>query len=205
MNAPRAPGERRSERPRNRVRRTALDLLARMHRWAEAGWAPHAVALWSALQGSVVPGPSDALLVPLGLADPPRAPRLAVAALVGATVGGIVAYAIGALAFEQVGRPILHLLRVSDTLIASSEGTFARRGWELVLLSTISPLPTKMVCMAAGAFGVSPWTFVLALVFGRAARFAAITLVLRLAGHRVQHWAARYTHGRPPDEPAPGQ
>ena len=47
--------------------RRFLDVYYAFHRWAESGWSRSAVAGWGVLQGSVMPGPSDALLIPLGL------------------------------------------------------------------------------------------------------------------------------------------
>lgn len=188
--------DRRAQRPRNRLRRFFIDLLGRLHDWAEAGWAPQAVMTWNALQGSVVPGPSEALLVPLGIADPKQAGRLAIAAALGSTLGGIVAWLIGANAFEEVGRPLLHLMGVEDGTIARSEGLFDRHGWAIVAVSTLTPLPTKAVSMAAGAFGVPLLGFTVALAAGRSARFAIIALVLRFAGDRVEKWRARYVRPR---------
>ena len=196
-------GDRRAARPRNRVRRFFLDLLARLHRWAEAGWAPQATFAWGAMQGSVVPGPADALIVPLGIADPRIVFRLAIFATAGATIGGVIAWLIGANAFEELGRPILHLLGIEDSTIARSEGLFDRRGWMIVLLATVTPVPSKLVCIAAGAFGVPFIPFALALGFGRGARFALIGLGVRLAGERIERWKRRWTR-RSRRKPAAG-
>jgi membrane protein YqaA with SNARE-associated domain len=191
--------DRREARPRNRIRRFFLDLLTRLHDWAEAGWAPQAVAAWGTMQGSVVPGPADALIVPLGIADPPRVFRLAIAATLGATLGGIIAWLIGAHAFEEVGRPLLHLLGIEDGTIASSERLFDKRGWMIVLFATVTPIPSKLVCIAAGAFGVPFLPFALALGFGRGVRFAAIALGVRFAGERIERWKRRWMRrGRRP-------
>ena len=188
--------DRRQRGARNRVRRWFLHVLSRLHEWAEAGWAPHATFLWGAMQGSVFPGPADTLLVPLGLADPPCVGRLALAALAGTTVGGLIAYAIGTFAFEEVGRPLLHLFGISDGRIASSAGLFDRRGWLIVLTAAITPIPMKLVCIASGAFGVPVLPFTLALMAGRGGRFAVIALAIRYAGERVNQWAARYRGDR---------
>jgi membrane protein YqaA with SNARE-associated domain len=157
-------------------------LLAVFHRWAESGWAGSAVGGWAFLQGSVVPGPSDVLLLPLGLSDPKRVYRLALWATVGATLGGIVAYAIGALAFEEVGRPLLNLVGVGAGTLERSRALFERRGWMIVAASAISPLSTKAVCLAAGSFGVPPWQFAAGLLLGRAARFFGVATLVLFAG-----------------------
>ena len=188
--------ERQAPRARDRARQRVLHLFAVLHRWAESGWSGSAVGTWAVLQGSVAPGPSDALLVPLGLADPKKAFRLAAWAITGATAGGLIAFAIGAFAFNEIGIPLLRLIGIGPEELASSRALFERRGWMLVLLSAVSPLSTKMVCMAAGAFGVPFPSFALALLGGRTARFLVVATVLRFAGARILGRIER-TLGRP--------
>lgn len=160
-------------------------VYASLHRWAESGWAGSAVGTWSVLQGSVVPGPSEALLGPLALADPPRAYRLAAWATAGAFVGGCIAYGIGSSAFDSLGVSILHFVGVSPAAVEARRGEFERHGWAFVALSTVSPLPTKIVCLAAGAFGVPVWSFAAALLVGRGVRFAVVATLCRVAGARI--------------------
>ena len=162
--------------------------MGALRRWAESGWAGPAVGTWAFLQGSVVPGPSEALLVPMGLADPPRVLPLAAWATVGATVGGVAAYVLGATALDSLAMPIVRVFGMSAADFEARRALFEQRGWLVVLFSTVSPLPTKVVCMAAGAFGVPPFAFTLALGIGRATRFTAVSLVIRFAGER---WLAR--------------
>jgi len=161
-------------------------VIAALHRWAESGWSGTATATWEVLQGSVVPGPSGAVFAPLAVADPPRAPRLAAWGAFGSILGGCIAYLIGVTAFDGFGHAILSMLGVSQATLASSESMFERHGWLLVFTSTISPLSTKIVCIAAGGFGLPFASFLPALVVGRAIRFAALTVILRFAGERLQ-------------------
>ena len=161
-------------------------VIAALHRWAESGWAGTATAMWEFIQSAAVPGPSGAVFAPLALADPPRAPRLAVWATLGAVAGGCIAYFIGARAFDSVAQPVMSALGVSDATLAASEAMFERHGWVLVFLSTISPLSTKLTCIAAGAFGFPFAQFLPALSVGRAVRFTALTIILRFAGERLE-------------------
>ena len=195
---PQAPAEPIRTRWPTRAWRAVLSLYATLHRWGESGWSRSAVGGWGFLQGSVVPGPSDVVLVPLGLADPPRAFALAAFATAGATTGGLVAYLIGSQLFDTVGRNVLDLFAVSPATWESHRALFENRGWLVVLLSTISPLSTKFACIAAGAFGVPLGEFALALFGGRATRFTAIALAVRFAGERLRLYLAR-KFGRVPD------
>ena len=178
--------------------RFAYRALRVCHRWAESGWGGPAVGGWGFLQASVVPGPTDTVLVPLGIADPGRVFRFAAWATLGSTLGGLVAFAIGMLAFEEVGRPLLELSGVGERVLAALRTQFDRRGWVLVLLSTISPLSSKVVCLGAGAFGVPLWQFLPALLVGRLTRFATIAVVIRFAGPRVLDALSRRVGVRPP-------
>ena len=175
-------------------------VIAALHRWAESGWAGTATATWEVLQSSVVPGPSGVLFAPLALADPERAPRLACWGAAGAIVGGCIAYLIGAEAFEGFGRSVLSTLGFSAASVASSEAMFERHGWLIVFVATISPLSAKLTCIAAGAFGLPLVEFIPALAVGRAVRFAALTVLLRFAGERLERRLARsqFTRGSAP-------
>jgi len=171
-------------------------LVAALHRWAESGWAGAATATWELFQSSVVPGPSGVVFAPLAIADPPRAPRLAVWGTAGAVVGGCIAYLIGAHAFDEIGRAMFSAMGVSDARIASSEAMFERHGWILVFVSTISPLSTKLTCIAAGAVGLPFAQFLPALLVGRALRFGVLVVLLRFAGERLSERLSRLTLAR---------
>ncbi|HEU4722217.1 MAG TPA: VTT domain-containing protein [Gemmatimonadaceae bacterium] len=177
-------------------------LIAALHRWAESGWAGAATATWELMQSSVVPGPSGVVFAPLAVADPPRAPRLALWGLAGSIAGGCIAYLIGAHAFDELGRTVLSAVGVSDARIVSSEKLFERHGWLLVFASTISPLSTKLTCIAAGAFGLPVVQFLPALLVGRALRFGILMILLRTAGDRLAERLARQPSGR---ESAPAE
>ena len=169
-----------------RFRGMLARILGALHRWAESGWAGSATATWELFQSSVVPGPSGAVFAPLAVADPPRAPRLALWATAGAVVGGCLAFLIGAHAFDSVAEPIFSTLGISTATLNRSEAMFERHGWLIVFVSTISPLSTKLTSIAAGAFGLPFVQFLPALFIGRAVRFAVLTVILRFAGERIE-------------------
>ncbi|HUF27893.1 MAG TPA: VTT domain-containing protein [Gemmatimonadaceae bacterium] len=175
------PADDRRTLPRRRVRRSIVHLIAVLHRWAESGWSGPAAGSWAVLQSSVMPGPADILLIPLGLADPPRVYRIAVWSIAGATIGGILAWTIGALAFDVV-EPVLGWIGVGPAELARSRVLFEEHGWIVVLLGTIIPLSTKVICIAAGAFGVPFPHFALAVIVGRTIRYLVVATVVRYAG-----------------------
>ncbi len=177
-----------SERPAGsgRVARALYSLLRVFYRWAESGWGGSAVAGWGFLQAALVPGPTDAVLVPLGLSDPRRAYRLAAFAVLGSVLGGVVAYAVGSGALGNFAPWLLETMGMTPAAIEVSRGVFESRGWLLVLASTVSPLSAKMVSIAAGAFGLPFWQFLLAIVAGRTVRNVVLAAILRRAGPALQ-------------------
>lgn len=177
--------------PPSGTRHVIRRVLDRLHGWAEAGWAGGAVGAWGLLQGSVVPGPSEGLLLPLGLADPRRALYLAMWAVAGSTVGGFIAYAIGAQAIAGGGAAMLDWIGVGRSVLEARRPLFEEHGWKLVILSTLSPVPTKLICIGAGTFGVPFPAFALALFVGRTTRFVLVGLLLRFAGERITRWVSR--------------
>lgn len=166
-------------------------VLATLHRWAESGWAGPVVGLWGLLQSSFVPGPSDALLIPLGLADPRKVYRLAGWAAVSATLGGVIVYSVGASASTETGRELLGQLGISARMLDSMIDGFARHGWWLVFFGAIGPLSAKLVSAVAGMLGMSLPIFVGSLALGRAVRFFALAVMIHAGGERLQEWVRR--------------
>lgn len=171
-------------RTRTRSRGRFFHLVAVLHRWAESGWAGPATGTWTFFQSSVVPGPSDLLLIPLGLSDPPRVYRLAGWSIVGSTLGALVAFAIGALAFDTA-QPLLGWIGISAAEVEATRTLFERYGWMFVFISAVTPVSTKIVCIAAGALGVPLPHFFFAILAGRATRFLAVATLVRFAGERL--------------------
>lgn len=177
--------------PRSGVGRWFVRLYGRLHALAERGWAATAIGLWSFLQSALVPGPVDALLIPLGLADPPKAYRFAWAAVGGAVLGTLVGYTAGAIAYDPVGIFVLDLFGVEGEGIEVWRGRFQRQGWWVVFLSTVTPVSAKLVSVAAGAFGVPLWQFMAAMFVGRTLRFLTVAFVVKRFGRGIDAWVQR--------------
>ncbi|MGB1208273.1 MAG: YqaA family protein, partial [Paracoccaceae bacterium] len=82
---------------------------------------PHALwflALVAFVESSVFPIPPDVLMIPMILARPDKAWRIAAVATLASVLGGLLGYAIGALAFAELGQPILESLGKGDAVAA---------------------------------------------------------------------------------------
>src|SRR3954452_15850260 len=70
--------------------------------------------LISFVESSVFPIPPDILLIPMILARPSRAWRLAALCTLSSVAGGLLGYAIGYYLFDAVGRPVLEFYHAMD-------------------------------------------------------------------------------------------
>lgn len=144
--------------------------------------ADHPRALWvlafvAFVESSVFPIPPDVLMIPMILAAPQRAWLIAGTALVASVLGGMLGYAIGALAFEQVGRPILEILGKGDAMAAFNT-RFNDVGFWAVLTAGVTPFPYKVITIMSGWTSMPLATFVLTSILARGLRFFIVAGLL---------------------------
>ena len=183
-------------RRRHPVQRWLLHVVAVLHRWAESGRARSATAIWGFAQSAIVPGPDLALLIPLGLADPKRVFSFALSTTVGSFFGALAAYCIGVFAFDRLGIPLLSLIGIGTDGIRHARDMFAGHTLLVVLVGSIGLVPSKLMSITAGGFGVPLLPFALVFLVGRSARFLIIATIIRFAGARLVGWIERRV-GRP--------
>ncbi len=160
-------------------------LVARLHRWAESGWAGPAAGTWGVMQGSVVPGPLEALLLPLGLADPPRAFHLGAWSAAGSTIGAALGYAVGAFFFGTLGG-LLPYVGIDPASVEGLRDRFTDGGTLFLLAAGTLPLiPGKLVWIAAGIAGYPFIPFIAAAGVARTLRFAASAALIHFGGERM--------------------
>lgn len=144
------------------------------HRHAER-W----LAVVSFAESSVFPIPPDAMLVPMALGRPDRALRYALVCTIASVAGGLLGYAIGCFLFETLAAPILAAYGHADAL-TTFRTWFERWGLAVILIKGLTPIPYKIVTIAAGAAGFAFFPFVLASIATRGARFLLLAwLVMR--------------------------
>lgn len=146
--------------------------------------APVWLALVAFAESSFFPIPPDALLLPMVAARPDRAWFLATVCTVSSVLGGLLGYVIGYALYDQVALPIIHLYHY-DAAAASFVESIRANGVWLVLLKGVTPIPFKIVTIAAGAVRLELVPFVLACIVTRGARFFIEAAILRRYGAPV--------------------
>ena len=148
------------------------------------------------LQSLVVPGLSDGLFLPLSLARPARAYRLALAAGAGTLVGATVLFWAGGNATALVTDTVGRWVGIDAGGLAEAQALLAKYGWLLVVGSTFSPISTKLLSASAGLFGMPYAVFISALGVSRFARTLLLAWAIRKFGAKV----VREALGLPADQ-----
>jgi membrane protein YqaA with SNARE-associated domain len=152
--------------------------------------ASHPKAMWwlafvAFIESSVFPIPPDVMMIPMILARPSRAWAVALVALVASVLGGMLGYAIGALAFDGIGQPILQAMGKADAM-AEFNTRFNDFGFWAVLVAGITPFPYKVITIMSGWTGMPIATFVATSILARALRFFIVAALLWKFGAPVR-------------------
>lgn len=157
--------------------------------------ADHPRALWvlafvAFIESSVFPLPPDILIIPMVLAAPHRAWLIAGVATVSSVLGGMLGYGIGALAYEQLGQPILAALGKGDAMAEFGQ-RFNDFGFWAVLTAGLTPFPYKVITIMSGWTGMPLLTFAATSVLARGLRFFIVAALLRHFGAPIRDFIER--------------
>ncbi len=164
-------------------------MLRRLYDWTMQ-LADHPHALWalaivSFVESSFFPIPPDVLMIPMILARPSRAWLIALVALVASVLGGLLGYAIGYFAFEQIGQPLLSALGKEDA-VAGFSARFNDFGFWAVLGAGITPFPYKVITIMSGFTHMPLATFMITSVVARGIRFFLVAGLLWRFGEPIR-------------------
>lgn len=150
-----------------------------------------ALAIVSFVEGSFFPIPPDALMIPMILASPKRAFRIASVCLIASVLGGFMGYLIGAFFFENIGRSLLQMFVQPSHVEELVDGFNQNGGW-IVLFAAVTPIPYKAVAILSGATGLSLDIFIFSSIVGRGARFFLVASLLWKFGDPIREFIERW-------------
>lgn len=159
-------------------------MLRRLYAWtmkeAAGPRAPYAMAAISFAESSFFPLPPDILLAPMVATRPDRAWRYAALCTVASVLGGILGYAIGYF-LTDVGTWLLRMLGHPDGL-RQFQQLFDEFGLWFILIKGLTPIPYKLITIAAGLAEFSFPVFVIASLITRGGRFFLVAWVVKRFG-----------------------
>ncbi|MDX8396662.1 MAG: YqaA family protein [Mariprofundaceae bacterium] len=170
-----------SERPKSWLRRCYHWTLS----WADHKHAQTALFLIAVIESSFFPIPPDILLIALTLGRPDLALRFAALTTAGSVIGAVLGYLIGMMLFVSVAQPVLEFYGAMGKF-DDVQTYFTEYGVWIVLIAGFTPIPFKVVTIAAGAFGLPFVEFIVAALISRGARFYLEAMLLRWGGDRLR-------------------
>ena len=164
-------------------------LIRRLYDWCiAAAGKPHAVWIMGAVsfaESSFFPVPPDAMLIPMALARPDQAYRLAAWCTATSVAGGVVGYAIGALLYDSLGQWLINLYGLSGKVEAFRQ-SYAEWGAVIIIGKGLTPIPYKLVTITSGFAGYNIWLFILCSVIARGGRFFVVAILLNRYGDLIR-------------------
>lgn len=151
--------------------------------WSRHRHAPRYLAGLSFAEATFFPIPPDVMLAPMVLADRNRAWALALLTTLASVAGGVVGYLIGWLGLELI-YPLIERIGYVEHYQRAVQA-FAEYGIWFVIVAGFTPIPFKIITIAAGALLMPLPGFILGSVIGRGARFFLVAGLVWAGGERM--------------------
>ena len=132
-------------------------------------------------ESSFFPIPPDIMLIPMILAAPSKAWKIALWATVASVIGGYFGYLIGVFAFEMIAKPLLEFYGYLEKF-QTFENYYHEYGAWIVFGAGLTPFPYKIITIASGAVHLDLLVFTIASVLARGGRFFVVAWLLKRFG-----------------------
>jgi len=157
---------------------------------AESPHALWALAIVAFVESSVFPIPPDILMIPLIVARPKDAFKIAGIATLASVLGGMLGYWIGFGAFETIGRPVLEFCG-KDAYFDEFAVKYNEWGAWAVLIAGVTPFPYKVITILSGTTQLSLPVFIVASIVARSFRFFVVAALLWKFGDPIRDFIER--------------
>jgi len=178
--------------------------------WAETPYGAVALFLLAFAESSFFPIPPDVLLIALTLSMPKKHLRYALICTVGSVLGGLAGYGIGLGLWEALGAPtdpaslsavppitggaalFRYIPGFTPEVFLKVRAFYADNAALTVFTAAFTPIPYKVITIAAGVCRINVVSFIVFSAIGRAMRFFLVAALLRLFGPPVRRLIEKY-------------
>jgi membrane protein YqaA with SNARE-associated domain len=155
--------------------------------WAESPYGAAALFVLAFAESSFFPIPPDVLLIALCVGHRMKSLRFAAICALGSLLGGAAGYAIGWGAWASVGDFFFtYVPGFSNEAFDKVGGLYKDWDFWIVFIAAFTPLPYKVITIAAGVFQINFPMFMLASLVGRSARFFLVAGLLYRFGEPIK-------------------
>lgn len=149
-------------------------------------WSAHTNAMFflflvAFAESSFFPIPPDVMIIPMVLATPDKAWRIAGLATLASVLGGYFGYGIGVFAFDLIAKPILEFYNALAQF-HEFEDYYHEYGAWIVFGAGITPFPYKIITIASGVVHLDLVVFTVASFLARGMRFFLVAWLLKKYG-----------------------
>lgn len=161
--------------------------------WAETPYGAPALFLLAVAEASFFPIPPDVLLLPLCVGKRARALRFAAICTAGSVLGGAIGYALGWGAWGALDQLFYdYVPGFTEDKFNMVGGLYETYNFWVVFVAAFTPIPYKVITIAAGVFQISFPMFMIASIVGRAARFFLVAGMLYFFGEPIRGFIDRW-------------
>ena len=176
----------------NAPRRWLRSLYAWTIHWSDTPNSLIALFLISCVESSVFPIPPDVLLIAIVVAAPCRWLKAAIVCTGGSTLGAMIGYGIGLGFMTTIGQPIIDFYGAQHHWNRVVEMYTGPSGVWFLAAAAFTPIPFKVVTIAAGATEMNFWLFSFVSFVGRGGRFFMVAGILKLFGAKARTFLERH-------------
>ena len=132
-------------------------------------------------ESSFFPIPPDVMIIPMVLATPQKAWRIAGLATFASVIGGYFGYIIGSCFFDLIAKPLLEMYNALNQF-KEFENYYHLYGAWIVFGAGITPFPYKIITIASGVVHLFLFIFTIASILARGIRFFLVAWLLKKYG-----------------------
>ena len=143
------------------------------------------LAVISFIESSFFPIPPDIMLIPMILATPKQAWKIAGVCTLASVVGAYLGYVIGFYFFQLIAEPLLNFYGYLDKFNKFKD-LYTEYGAWIVFGAGITPFPYKIITIASGVVHLNLAVFTVASILARGLRFFLIAWLLKTYGEKMK-------------------
>lgn len=139
----------------------------------------------SFIESSFFPIPPDIMLIPMILATPRKAWKIAGVCTIASVIGAYLGYIIGVYFFQLIAEPLLNFYGYLNKF-NEFKRLYAEYGAWIVFGAGITPFPYKIITIASGVVHLNLVVFTIASIIARGLRFFLIAWLLKVYGEKMK-------------------
>lgn len=141
----------------------------------------------SFIESSFFPIPPDIMLIPMILATPKKAWKIAGVCTIASVIGAYLGYIIGVYFFQLIAEPLLNFYGYLEKF-NDFKKLYEEYGAWIVFGAGITPFPYKIITIASGVVHLNLVVFTIASIVARGLRFFVIAWLLKTYGEKMREF-----------------